>query len=133
MFIAVSNNDPIPLYEQIEKQIITQIVSGDLPAGYKMPSIRALAKEITISVITVKKAYELLEARGYITTRAGKESIVADTWVNMLKDERIEKMQQYFKAGILECKLYGMNDKEIVQKFTVILEGNEKNRSDNDE
>jgi len=133
MFITVSNNNVMPLYEQIEKQIITQIVSGDLPTGFKMPSIRALAKEITISVITVKKAYEHLESGGYITTRAGKESIVGDTWVNMLKDARIEKIQQYFNSGIMECRLQGINDREIVQKFTKILEMNDMDGSDKDE
>jgi len=77
LFIALSNNDPTPLYEQIKKQIIEQIMSGELPPGYMLPSIRALAKELEISVITVKKAYEDLEANGYIVTNQGKGSFVA--------------------------------------------------------
>ncbi len=122
MFITVSNNEAIPLYEQIERQIIAQIVSGDMKPGTILPSIRALAKELMISVITVKKAYEHLETGGYILTRAGKESIITDTWAQLLREAKTEKIQQYFIAGIDECRLHGMKDDEILQKFTMILE-----------
>ena len=72
MEIVVSNKTSRPLYEQIATQIKTQIMSGDLKAGEALPSIRALAKSLHISVLTVQKAYELLQTDGFIETTAGK-------------------------------------------------------------
>ena len=71
--IVVSNKTSLPLYEQIATQIKTQIMSGDLKAGEALPSIRALAKSLHISVLTVQKAYDLLQTDGFIETTAGKD------------------------------------------------------------
>ena len=121
LFIALSNSDPAPLYEQIEKQVIEQIMNGKLPAGQMLPSIRALAREIEISVITVKKAYEDLEAGGYIITAPGKGSFVAEAGAEFVKEARLRKVQQSFEEGIQECRGLGMDDEEIVRTFRVIL------------
>lgn len=122
MFIALSNNDPFPLYEQIKKQVIEQIVNGKLQPGYMLPSIRALAKELEISVITVKKAYEDLETGGYIVTRAGKGSFVAEAGAEFVKEAKLKKIQDAFENGIDECMKLGMADGEITKAFKVILE-----------
>jgi GntR family transcriptional regulator len=121
LFIALSNSEPAPLYEQIEKQVIEQIVSGKLAAGSMLPSIRALAKELEISVITVKKAYEDLEAGGYIVTNQGKGSFVAEAGAEFVRENRLKGIQQSFEKGIDECRRLGMDDSTIVKTFRDIL------------
>lgn len=77
MDIIVSDSSPIALYEQIKNQIISQIVSKNLLPGQPLPSIRTLAREIKVSIITVKKSYEILESEGYIETVPSKGSFVS--------------------------------------------------------
>lgn len=121
MFIALSNSDPDPLYEQIKKQVIEQIVNGKLPPNFTLPSIRVLAKELEISVITVKKAYEDLENGGYIVTVQGKGSAVAEAGAEFVREARLKSIQTSFESGIEECRRLGMNDEEIIKTFKVIL------------
>jgi GntR family transcriptional regulator len=121
LFIALSNSDPAPLYEQIEKQVIEQIMNGKLPPGHVLPSIRALAKELEISVITVKKAYEDLEAGGYIVTNQGKGSFVAEAGAEFVRETILKNVQASFENGIEECKKLGMNDIEMIKTFKDIL------------
>jgi GntR family transcriptional regulator len=121
LFIALSNSEPAPLYEQIEKQVIEQIMSGKLAAGSMLPSIRVLAKELEISVITVKKAYEDLEASGYIVTNQGKGSFVAEAGAEFVRENRLKSIQQSFEKGIEECRRLGMDDSTIVKTFRDIL------------
>lgn len=122
MFIALSNNDPTPLYEQIKKQIIEQIISGELPPGFMLPSIRALARELEISVITVKKAYEDLESGGYIVTNQGKGSYVAQAGAEFVRESRLKEIQQSYEKGIMLCRELGMNDEEVEKTFRDILD-----------
>lgn len=122
MFIALSNSDPAPLYEQIKKQVIEQIMDGKLPPGYMLPSIRALAKELEISVITVKKAYEDLEAGGYVVTNQGKGSYVAQAGVEFVKEARLKELESSFERGIAVCRELDMADAEILRTFRDILE-----------
>ena len=122
MFIALSNSDPTPLYEQIEKQIIDLIMNGKLEAGFELPSIRALARELGISVITVKKAYENLEAGGYIITRPGKGSVVAEAGAEFVREAILKDIQASFENGIDGCRKLGMDDEEILSTFKLILE-----------
>jgi len=122
LFIALSNNDPTPLYEQIKKQITEQIISGELPPGFMLPSIRALAKELGISVITVKKAYEDLEAGGYIVTNHGKGSFVAQAGAEFARETRLKKIQQSYESGIALCRELGMDNEEIMKIFSDILD-----------
>ncbi|MCX8130626.1 MAG: GntR family transcriptional regulator [Clostridia bacterium] len=124
MFIALSNSDPAPLYEQIKKQVIEQIMNGKLSPGQDLPSIRALAKELEISVITIKKAYEDLEAAGYIVTRPGKGSCVAESGSEFVKEMKLRNIQENFEKGISECRSLGMEDEEIIKSFRIILEEN---------
>lgn len=76
MNLVVNNKSEKPIYEQLYEQISSQILNGDLPADFCLPSIRTIALELGISVITVKKAYEVLESNGFIYTRAGKGCFV---------------------------------------------------------
>lgn len=121
MFIALSNSEPAPLYEQIKKQIIEQIMNGKLSPGTMLPSIRALAKELEISVITVKKAYEDLESAGYIVTNHGIGSFIAEAGNEFVRENKLKNIQQNFEKGIDECRSLGMDDSTIVKTFRDIL------------
>lgn len=128
MFISITNNDPKPLYEQIKNQIFEQIMNGTLPPGTMLPSIRGLARELKISVITVKKAYEDLEIEGYISTSQGKGSFVAQTGAERIKESILKDAQQLFQKGIEQCNRLNMNKGNIMKTFETIL--NSKNRGE---
>ncbi|WP_258525932.1 GntR family transcriptional regulator [Paenibacillus sp. YN15] len=118
----LSNSDPAPLYEQIKKQVIEQILEGTLPSGTMLPSIRALARELEISVITVKKAYEDLEAEGYIATKQGVGSYVAEAGAEFVKETKLKAVQQAFEKGIAGCRELGMNEEEILRIFRLLMD-----------
>ncbi|MBC8078756.1 MAG: GntR family transcriptional regulator, partial [Gorillibacterium sp.] len=114
MYIVLSNSEPAPLYEQIKKQIMEQIVSGKLFPGEMLPSIRLLAKELEISVITVKKAYDDLESEGFIVTRPGKGSCVAAAGAEFIREMKLKTMQQFFEQGIGVCRELEMDEAAIM-------------------
>lgn len=122
MFIALSNSDNAPLYEQIQKQIIEQITDSRLPPGSLLPSIRTLAKELEISVITVKKAYEELELAGYIITHHGKGSFVAESSQEFVREGKLKAIEKSFEQGIRDARWLNMKDSEIYSIFKTLLE-----------
>jgi GntR family transcriptional regulator len=122
LYITLSNSDPAPLYEQIKRQIIEQIVEGLLRPGQMLPSIRALAKELEISVITVKKAYEDLEADGYIVTKQGIGSCVAEAGAEFVREMKLKTVQKHFEQGIGVCRELGMGPEEIMKAFRMFVE-----------
>lgn len=122
MYITLSNSDPAPLYEQIKKQIVEQIMDGSLVGGTMLPSIRSLAKELEISVITIKKAYEDLEADGYIITKQGIGSCVAEAGAEFVRENKLKAIQQYFDQGILLCQELRMDREEIIRIFRLFLD-----------
>ena len=95
-----------------------------LPAGEMLPSIRALAKELEISVITVKKAYDDLEQEGYIVTKPGKGSCVAEAGAEFVKETKLKVIQQHFEAAVDACRELGMTNEDIVETLKLILEEN---------
>lgn len=103
MNIIISNSSQEPIYEQITRQIKNMIIKGELAENELLPSIRSLAKDLQISVITTKKAYEELEKDGYITTVPGKGSFVAAQNKELLKEMRLkiveEKLAEAVEAG----------------------------------
>ncbi len=122
MNITLLNSDPSPLYEQIEKQVIEQMMNGKLAPGELLPSIRVLAKELGISVITVKKAYEDLERSGYIITKAGKGSFIAQAGAEFVKESKLKDIQGCFEKGIELCRTIDMSYDDIIKTFKVILD-----------
>ncbi|WP_434655033.1 GntR family transcriptional regulator [Thermoanaerobacterium thermosaccharolyticum] len=115
MNIVISNSSDEPIYEQIKRQIKNSILSGELKEGELMPSIRNLAKELMISVITTKRAYEDLEKEGYIVTRPGKGSYVAAQNKEFMKEMRLkiveEKLSEAVEAGkAIDLKLEEMEE-----------------------
>ncbi len=104
MNINISNTSDKPIYQQLFEQISGQIIKGDLPSNYSLPAIRTAAKELRVSIITVKKAWEELERHGFIYTMAGKGCFVADLsrgdiagMRDELADQKMEKDMEYYK------------------------------------
>ena len=100
MDIVIQNTSGKPIYEQITAQIKNQILSGALQAGDALPSMRLLAKELRISVITTKRAYEELERDGFLVTVTGKGSFVAAQNAELLREEALRRTEQALRAAV---------------------------------
>jgi GntR family transcriptional regulator len=125
MNIIISNSSGEPIYEQITNQIKTAIMKGELTAGELLPSIRLLAKELQISVITTKRAYEELEKEGFIETMPGKGSYVSSQNKELLKEKRLKELENKLLEVISDSKLVGLSLSEL--KEMLILLFNEEN------
>jgi len=111
--IIISNSSPDPIYEQVSKQIKAQIISGDLAEGDALPSIRKLAMELQISVITTKRAYEELEKEGFIDTVSGKGCFVAMQNKELLREKKMKTVEDLLSDAVFEAKKLGINLKEL--------------------
>lgn len=100
MDIIISNSDGRPIYEQISSQIKSKIMTGELNAGQMLPSMRLLAKELRISVITTKRAYEELERDGFIITMTGKGSFVAEKNTDLVREEYLKRIESHLNEII---------------------------------
>ncbi|WP_368986218.1 GntR family transcriptional regulator [Caldifermentibacillus hisashii] len=123
MNIIISNSANEPIYLQIINQIKSQILTGDLKEGQSLPSIRSLAKELEISVITTKRAYDELEIDGFIVTVAGKGSYVAPVNTDILKENKMKMIEQKLSETITEAKLIGMSLEELKKILELLYEG----------
>lgn len=123
MNIIISNSSNEPIYSQIVKQIKLQILSGSLKEGEPLPSIRSLAKELEISVITTKRAYEELEKDALIVTVAGKGSYVAPINTNILKENKMKLIEQKLGEAIAEAKLIGLSLEDLQSMIELLYEG----------
>ncbi len=121
MKIIIANASQDPIYDQIASQVKAQIITGDLPEGAALPSIRKLAKELHISVITTKRAYEELEREGYIDTVAGKGSFVAVQNKALLREKRMQIVEAKLIAAIQEAQLLGIDLDELIEMLTVLF------------
>lgn len=122
MNIIISNSSNIPIYEQIKEQIKNKIVSNELKTGELLPSIRSLAKDLRISVITTKNAYEELEREGYVETKPGKGTYVASKNVELIKEEQLQRIENLIDSVISIAKISGIS-KEEIQNIIEILYG----------
>ncbi len=113
MKIFVSNSSPYPIYEQVVRQIKKQIFSGELKSGDALPSIRVLAKELKISVITTRRVYEELEKEGYVNAVTGKGSFVAALDEDFLHEKRMKMIEDKLNEVIAEAKVLGITKKEL--------------------
>lgn len=123
MDVVLINNSQIPIYEQIINQIKLQIIEGKLPVNTQLPSIRQLAKDLQISVITTKRAYEELEREGMIYSMIGKGFYVADQNVEILKERQIQLVEKTMLTVIKECKNAGLAVDEAVDMLRILFEG----------
>ena len=122
MRIVIANSSPDPIYEQIIRQIKTQIINGDLDEGAALPSIRKLAQELNISVITTKRAYDDLEREGFIDTVAGKGSFVAIQNKEFLKEKRMKIVEEKLAEAISEARLIGLGTDELKEMLDILYD-----------
>lgn len=115
MDIIISNSSGKPIYEQISDQIKTMILSDVLREGDALPSMRALAKDLRISVITTKRAYEDLERDGFIETAVGRGSFVAAKNTEFLREEQIKRAEGYIAQAVDEAKRGGISLAELTE------------------
>jgi GntR family transcriptional regulator len=118
--IVISNASRLPIYEQIYTQIKNCILSGELSEGDLLPSIRALAKDLRISVITTRRAYDELEKNGYINTVAGKGSYVAGKNKEMIREEHLKQIENHMRAIFNLAPACELSLKNIMDMFQVV-------------
>lgn len=111
--IIIRNSSGQPIYDQIYEQLRAQIVSGALPEGEMLPSIRGLAKELRISVITTKRAYEELERDGFIYTVAGKGCFVAARNLELVREDHLRKIEEHLSAAVSLARQAGISRGEL--------------------
>ena len=112
----------VPIYEQIIAQIKAAVLSGELGPDDALPSVRALSKELKISALTVKKAYDRLEEEGCIVTVHGKGSFVSGSGTDLLAEERRKDVEADLEKAVQKGRQYGMSDREIRDLFDLLLE-----------
>lgn len=123
MEILIRNSDSQPIYEQIVRQVSAQILSGALPPGTALPSIRALARDLKISVITTKRAYEELEREGFVITTPGKGCYVAPRPEGTWDQARQKQVEEYLRRGVEEAKNCAMGLAELTQLLQELYRG----------
>ena len=122
MEILISNSGQEPIYAQITRQIEQQILSGTLRQGDALPSIRLLAKELRISVITTKRAYEELEAGGFITTVPGRGSFVSAQNPALLREETLRRVEAQLQGAVDAARLGGIGYDEVCETLRLLWE-----------
>ena len=122
MNIIIRNTGEAPIYEQIVIQIKNAILSGELAEGEPLPSIRLLAKELRISVITTKRAYEELERDGFIVTMSGKGSFVAPQNLELLREEQRRELEQHLTQAVAAAKAAGVGRQELMELLALLYE-----------
>ena len=123
MDVIVSNASERPIYEQIYMQLKGAILRGELREGDALPSIRALAKDLRISVITTKRAFDDLERDGFIYSVQGKGSFVAAKNSELLREENLKQIEQKLSEALMLARQGGISDQELIEMLQVILQG----------
>ena len=122
MDIIISNSSMQPIYEQIVLQIKAKIMNGELKEETMLPSVRALAKEIKVSALTVKKAYDALEEEGFVVTVHGKGSFITLANQALMLEEKKKEVEADFEMAIRKGRSCGMTDGELTQLFQIVME-----------
>lgn len=122
MQIVISNSSKKPIYEQITSQIKSSILTGKLHEGALIPSMRKLAKDLQISVITTKRAYDELEKAGFIYSIVGKGSFVAEQNLEVIKEKKLKVIEEQISAVITNSKEIGISLHELQQLLTILYE-----------
>lgn len=123
MKIIINTSSMVPIYEQIVDQIKTLIRNGDLKENDNLPSVRTLSKELRISALTAKKAYDTLENEGFVVTVHGKGTYVAATNTELLLEEQKKELEADLEQAIQKGRRCGISDEDIRSLFELILEG----------
>lgn len=125
MRMIISNSSSVPIYEQIKNSIIEQIMNDELKEDEAIPSIRNLAQDIKISVMTVKKAYDELENEGYIISRQGKGTFVAPKNTELAKDKAQKDIEEYISKIVDISVKFDINKKDIIDIFNLFYGSDE--------
>lgn len=124
MNIIISNSNNSPIYEQLYNQIKNLIISDSLKEGEILPSIRNLAKDLKISVVTTKKAYDELEKEGYINTVHGKGSFVAEKNTEILRETRLKEIEEYMQKIVSISPSCNLSSDEVIDMFKIFIKEN---------
>ena len=122
MNIIISNSGERPIYEQITNQIKALVMSGQLKEGDALPSMRTLARELRISVITTKRAYEELERDGFITTVVGKGSFVRAADTRLVREEKLKQIEELLTRAISVARASAIGRQEIEEMIEIIYQ-----------
>ncbi len=122
MKIIINNSSMQPIYEQILGQIKNCIMRGELKEEEMLPSVRSLAKDLRVSALTVKKAYDTLEQEGFVITVHGKGSFVACANQEIMLEEKRKEVEADFEMAVRKGRSCGMSNQEIAELFEIILE-----------
>ena len=123
MDIILSNSSGKPIYEQIADQVKSQILSGTLGAGDALPSMRLLAKELHISVITTKRAYEELEREGFLENIPGKGCFVAPQNRELLREAQLRRVEECLAQAVDEARKGGFSLEELTEMLNILYQG----------
>lgn len=122
MKLIIHTSSMVPIYEQIMEQIKTMIREGELKENDSLPSVRTLSKELKISALTVKKAYDYLEQEGFTVTVHGKGTYVANVNTQLLLEEQKKEIEKELELVIQKGRVYGLETSEIRDIFELIME-----------
>ena len=122
MEIIIRNTVNTPIYEQIYAQLKAQIIAGELSPGEALPSIRALAKDLKISVITTKRAYDELETEGFLYTVAGKGCFVAEKNLDLIREQQLRELEEHLSAAAELAKSCGVSVEQLFDMLHILLE-----------
>ncbi|HJB28859.1 MAG TPA: GntR family transcriptional regulator [Candidatus Blautia faecavium] len=122
MKIIINHTSMEPIYEQIVSQIKAMVINGELKEQDILPSVRTMAKELKISALTVKKAYDYLEEEGFVVTVHGKGSFISHTNPSLLLEERKKEVEKDLELAIQKGRSRGLTDEEIRELFHLIME-----------
>ena len=122
MHIIINNTSMVPIYEQIMEQIKAAIVSGELTEETMLPSVRGLSRELKISALTVKKAYDNLEQEGFTVTVHGKGTFVAATNQERIREEMQKEVEKDLEQAIAKGRRSGLTEQEIRSLFEILIQ-----------
>ena len=122
MKIVISNTSDMPLYKQIEDQIIDAILKGDLSEGETLPSIRSLANDLKVSVLTIRRVYDDLEKDGFVNRQVGSGTIVSAGNVELLRDSKRRLVEQKMLDMIQTAKALGITQQELNDMMNILFE-----------
>lgn len=126
MRMIISNTSSIPIYQQIKNSIIEQIMNDELKEDEMIPSIRNLAQDIHISIMTIKKAYDELEQEGYIISKQGKGTFVAPKNTELAKDKAQKDIEEYISKIVDISTKFDIKKEEIIDIFNLLMESDKK-------
>lgn len=122
MKFIINNSSMVPIYEQIVEQIKGRLVRGELGEDTMLPSVRSLSGELKISALTVKKAYDALEAEGFVKTVHGKGTFVVGANRNLMLEEQKKEVEKLFEDALQKGKRYGLTPSELREIFDILIQ-----------